>query len=76
MVNDRDLYRIIRYFAILTYEHYQTQLFMAEKFNEPIPKELSQTEVLENVCRDFGLPFKAVMEYGQLNNWGEYKAQA
>ena len=71
MVNDKDFYRLVRYLAVLTYEHYQTQLYMAEKFNEPMPIEVTQTQILENVCKDFGLPFKAVLEHSRLENWDE-----
>lgn len=70
MVNDKDFYRLIRYLAVLTYEHYQTQKLLADKFGKPMPVVITQTQILENICKDFGLPFKAVLECSKLENWG------
>lgn len=66
MVNDKDFYRIVRYFTILTHEHYQTQLLLADKFNLPKPAPMSIEKIMENICLDFGLPYKAVLEHSKL----------
>lgn len=67
MVNDKDFYRIVRYFSVLTFEHYQTQLLLADKFNFTPPKPMTLEDIMKNVCKDFGLPFEAVLENSDLN---------
>jgi len=69
MVSDKDFYRIVRYLTILTFEHYQTQMILADKFNTPIPPPMSISTIMENICKDFGLPYQAVLEHSKLADW-------
>ena len=60
---------MIRYFTILTWEHYTLVNKFNTKFGEPILKEVSMKEMMENICKDFGLPFKTVLEHSKLEEW-------
>ncbi len=66
MVNDKDFYRIIRYFTVLTFEYYQLTRMFNDRFNLPEPKPMTMEEIMKNICDDFGLPFDAVLEYSKL----------
>ncbi len=66
LVNDKDFYRIIRYFTVLTFEHNETQRKWNEKFNLPIPKKMTLEDIMKHICEDFGLPYEAVLEYSKL----------
>lgn len=60
------IYRMIRYFTILTWEHYQTQVYLADRFNKPLPKAFTIEEIAENICKDFGLSYKVFKEHSDL----------
>jgi len=66
LVNDKDFYRIIRYFTVLTFEHYEIQRMWSEKFNLPLPKKMTLEDIMQHICEDFGLPYDAVLEYSKL----------
>ncbi len=66
MIDEKAFFRIIRYLSILTFEHYQMQAFIAEKFNLPPPKQFSIQECMENICKDFGLNYDVVVEHCEL----------
>lgn len=66
MVNDKDFYRIIRYFTVLTFEYYELTKAFNEKFNLPEPKKMTLEDIMKHICEDFGLPYEAVLEYSRL----------
>lgn len=66
MVNDKDFYRIIRYFTVLTFENNELQRMWSEKFNLTIPKKMTLEDIMKHICEDFGLPYEAVLEYSKL----------
>ena len=66
LVNDKDFYRIIRYFTVLTFENNELQRMWAEKFNLPIPAKMTLEDIMKHICDDFGLPYKTVLEYSKL----------
>lgn len=66
MIDEKTVFRILRYLSILTYEHYQTQKFLADKFNLGIIKTFTIQECLQNICKDFGLNYEVVAEHCEL----------
>ena len=66
MVNDKDFYRIIRYFTVLTFENNEFKRMWAEKFNSPILKKQTLEDIMKHICEDFGLPYKTVLEHSRL----------
>lgn len=69
MVNDKDFYRIVRYFTVLTHEHYEVLKLLSDKFNMTPPPAMTMEDIMKNICKDFGLPYDAVLENSKLNEW-------
>lgn len=69
MVSDIDLYRMIRYFTILTHEHYELLNRVNKLEHKPLLMPVSLEEIMQNVCKDFGLPYEAVLEHSKLEPW-------
>jgi len=68
MIDEKTVFRMLRYFAILTYEHYQTKTYIAERFNLPLPHQFTLEECLRNICKDFGLSYDIVKEHSDLED--------
>lgn len=61
---------MLRYFAVLIYEHYELKTQFNEKFNLDNPiKRLTLEEIMQNICNDFGLSYETVVENSKLEYW-------
>ena len=69
MVSDIEFYRLIRYITILTSEYLELRQEFNEKFNLAPVKVMPIENIMENICKDFGLDFATVLEHSKLERW-------
>ena len=71
MIDETMLYRMVRYFGILTYEHYNLQRSFNERFNLPHAEPFTVEQIMKNICSDFGLKYEVFLEHSDLEKWNE-----
>ncbi len=69
MIDETMLYRMVRYFGILTYEHYNLQRQFNERFNLPFSETFTVEKIMKNICKDFGLKYEVFLEHSDLEKW-------
>lgn len=66
MIDEVMVFRMIRYFAVLTFEYYDTQKLLSDKFNMPKPPDYTIDEIFRNICGDFGLDPDNVLAHSEM----------
>lgn len=66
MIDEVMVFRMIRYFAVLTFEYYDTQRLLADKFNMEQPPNYSIDDIFRNICKDFGLDPDNVLAHSEM----------
>lgn len=70
MIDEKTVFRMIRYFAVTSYELYRIRQDFNSKFNIPSPQpEFTIEQILQNICKDFGFNYDVVKEHCDLEEW-------